>query len=167
MAHPCSDLTGSLCPRLSDGPSVHGPERVAGPTHSLSPTCLHLDRPPASQVKAEALASHCLGHSGQSSLKTAPGLVPKLHGDRPALGTQQVTPDATRVGGSRYPWPHQLQDLYVTSPPEDRPLQCWPHDKPQGTRPVARSGVGAVWTASQSNQEALHLETAPKRISQT
>lgn len=117
MARPCSEgLTGSLCPRLSDGPSVRGPQCVAGPAHSPSPTRLPLDRPPASQVKVEALASHRLGHSGQSSLKTVPGLVPKPHGDQPVLSTQQVAPDATWVGGSQYPQPQPLQDQHATSP---------------------------------------------------
>lgn len=150
-----------LCPRLSDGLSVHGPQHAAGPTHSLSPTCLPPDRPPASQVKVEALASHCLGHSSQSSLKTAPGLVPKLHGDQPALGTQQVAPDATWVGGNQYPRPHQLQDWHTPSPQGTGPCSTGLITSPR-ERTLWPEG-GSRW----SNQEALHLKTAPKRISQS
>lgn len=150
-----------LCPRLSDGLSVHGPQHAAGPTHSPSPTCLPPDRPPASQVKVEALASHCLGHSSQSSLKTAPGLVPKLHGDQPALGTQQVAPDATWVGGNQYPRPHQLQDWHTPSPQGTGPCSTGLITSPR-ERTLWPEG-GSRW----SNQEALHLKTAPKRISQS
>lgn len=113
MAHPCSeDLTGSLCPRLSDGPSVRGPQRVAGSTHSPSPTCLPLDRPPASQVKAEALASHCLGHSSQSSLQTAPGLCPQGTCQHAVHSRCPQTPRGWAEAGIR---PHRLLDRQVMS----------------------------------------------------